>query len=333
MPQISVIVPVYNVEPYLRRCVDSILGQTFTDFELILVDDGSPDNCPAICDEYALKDSRVHVIHQENGGLSAARNAGIDWAFANSDSQWLSFVDSDDWVHPEMLERLLNAAVENNVAVSICGYAKTKGEEPELSAEDLIPKIWSPENFFIEHNINATIACGKLYHRECFQIIRYPVGKIHEDEFTTYKILFSLEKITVISAPMYNYYQNTNGIMSSVWSPARLDRIAAYEERIPYFKNLGSQQLYQIAIEMYISGVWSALDEISKSKLYAKQLKKEYHRKLINSIVHYRKELNDSIKEEICSRFWDYIRHIPHRIGKILFGPYHYEQLKARYKG
>ena len=103
MPQISVIVPVYKVEPYLRRCVDSILGQTFTDFELILVDDGSPDNCPAICDEYARKDTRVHVIHQENGGLSAARNAGIDWAFANSDSQWLTSVDSDEWVHPEML--------------------------------------------------------------------------------------------------------------------------------------------------------------------------------------------------------------------------------------
>ena len=115
MPQISVIVPVYKVEPYLRRCVDSILAQTFTDFELILVDDGSPDNSGAICDEYAQKDARVHVIHQENGGLSAARNAGIDWVFAHSDSQWLTFVDSDDWVHPEYLERLYHAVLEHNV--------------------------------------------------------------------------------------------------------------------------------------------------------------------------------------------------------------------------
>ena len=128
MPAISVIVPVYKVEKYIHRCVDSILGQTFTDYELILVDDGSPDNCGAICDEYAVKDSRIVVIHQENGGLSAARNTGIDWSFANSDSRWLTFIDSDDWVHPEYLQRLLAAAVEHNVSVSICGYAQTEGK-------------------------------------------------------------------------------------------------------------------------------------------------------------------------------------------------------------
>ena len=110
MPTISVIVPVYKVEPYLNRCVDSILRQTYQDFELILVDDGSPDRCGEICDEYARQDSRVHVIHKENGGLSDARNAGIDWVEANSDSRWLIFADSDDWVHPELLARLLDAA-------------------------------------------------------------------------------------------------------------------------------------------------------------------------------------------------------------------------------
>lgn len=126
MPEISVIVPVYKVEPYLRRCVDSILSQTFTDFEVILVDDGSPDDCPAICDEYAGKDERVRVIHQENGGLSAARNAGLDWVFANSDSRWISFVDSDDCVHPKFLEYLHRAGVENNVQISICTYKKCR---------------------------------------------------------------------------------------------------------------------------------------------------------------------------------------------------------------
>ena len=107
MPSVSVIVPVYDVEKTIRRCVDSILAQTYTDYELILVDDGSPDACGAICDEYAVKDSRVHVIHQENGGLSAARNAGIDWAFANTESQYLTFIDSDDWVHPLYLLQLM----------------------------------------------------------------------------------------------------------------------------------------------------------------------------------------------------------------------------------
>ena len=166
MPKISVIVPVYNVEAYLKRCVDSILAQTYTDFELILVDDGSPDNCPAMCDEYALQDRRVKVIHQQNGGLSAARNAGIDWGFQNSNSEWFSFVDSDDCVHPKYLEALLNAAIGS--------YVEFTEDVPaiEIVAE---PQIRNTEDFFIEKHVNAIIACGKLYRRKCFEEIRYPV--------------------------------------------------------------------------------------------------------------------------------------------------------------
>ena len=119
---ISIIVPVYKVEKYIHRCVDSILAQTFTDFELILVDDGSPDNCGIICDEYALKDNRIHVIHKENGGLSDARNAGIDWAFENSNSEWITFIDSDDWVHPKCLEALVRAAQIYGTEIAICNY-------------------------------------------------------------------------------------------------------------------------------------------------------------------------------------------------------------------
>ena len=119
MAHISVIVPVYKVEPYLRRCVDSILTQTFTDFDLILIDDKSPDQCPHICEEYAITDSRVHVIHhKKNLGLSAARNMGIDWAFAESDSEWITFVDSDDWVHPLYLDALFNSV--HNHSISVC---------------------------------------------------------------------------------------------------------------------------------------------------------------------------------------------------------------------
>ena len=109
MPEISVIVPVYNTEQYLHRCVDSILAQTFTDFELILVDDGSPDNSGAICDEYAGKDQRIHVIHQSNGGRGLVRNAALNWIQTNSDSKWIAFVDSDDWIHPQYLEVLFFA--------------------------------------------------------------------------------------------------------------------------------------------------------------------------------------------------------------------------------
>lgn len=279
---ISVIVPVYNVEPYLHRCVDSILAQTFTDFDLILVDDGSPDNCPAICDEYAERDSRVHVIHQENGGLSAARNAGIDWAFTSSDSQWLTFVDSDDWVHPEYLERLLNAALDNHVAVSICGYAETKGEEPETNADELTPRIWTPEDFFVEHNVNATVAWGKLYRRECFRIIRYPVGKIHEDEFVSYQILFQCDKTSVIYAPLYSYYQNPTGITSQEWSLKRLDALAAFEQQLKFFSKNGYNGCYQLRLKIYVwqlaQACWHIGDKTSE--VYDKPLSSKLRAKL-----------------------------------------------------
>lgn len=252
MPQVSVIVPVYKVEAFLDRCVNSILAQTFADFELILVDDGSPDNCGAMCDEYAKKDSRIVVIHQKNGGLSAARNAGIDWAFAHSDSQWLNFIDSDDWVHPEYLERLLDAAIKHDVSVSICGYVSTAGEEPEIQVDQLIPIKWNTEAFYVEHNVNATIACAKLYRKECFQSVRYPLGKLHEDEFTTYQILFQFPSIAFVEAPLYFYYVNPNSITKSGQSRWKEDTYEALEQQIQYFKTNGFMDACRCQIRMYM---------------------------------------------------------------------------------
>ena len=119
---ISIIVPVYNVEKYIYRCVDSILSQSFTDFELILVDDGSPDDCGKICDDYAKKDNRISVIHKENGGLSSARNAGLDWVFANSKSEYVTFIDSDDWVDTDYLRALLDGIKNTASSVSACKF-------------------------------------------------------------------------------------------------------------------------------------------------------------------------------------------------------------------
>lgn len=237
MAQIGVIVPVYKVEKYIKRCVDSILAQTFTDFEVILVDDGSPDNCGAICDEYAKKDSRVAVIHQENGGLSAARNAGVDWVFANSNSQWLTFIDSDDWVHPKYLEVMFNAVQKTGTSFSICKFERTDGENPLVDEKDLNVKVWDTESFYCEDNVTATVAWGKLYRKECFQKIRYPVGKIHEDEFTTYKIFFENKSVAVIDQPMYAYFSNSEGIMGQRWSEKKLHLLEALDERIKWFQN------------------------------------------------------------------------------------------------
>lgn len=263
---ISVIVPVYKVEKYLHRCVDSILGQTFTDFELILVDDGSPDNCGTICDEYAAKDSRVIVIHQENGGLSAARNAGIDWAFANSDSQWLTFIDSDDWVHLEYLERLLDAAVERKVVISICHFTSTHGGEPVVNVEQIVSADWTPENFFGEHNVTATVAWGKLYCKECFMHVRFPVGKLFEDLFTTYKVLFAQQNVSVVEAPLYYYYQNPDGIVRSSWTLKKHEAYTAREEEIAYFHAHGYQLAHRIQIRQYVSNLHNRLTQMEKDK-------------------------------------------------------------------
>ena len=239
MPLISVIVPVYKVEPYLSRCIDSILSQTFTDFELILVDDGSPDSCGKICDDYSQKDKRIKVIHKENGGLSSARNAGIDWAFANSNSQWLTFIDSDDWIHPQYLELLFSTATSTNTDICVCEYTEATIFSSFEKLNNVTTQQTTPEELFVYHHIIATVAWGKLYKKSCFEKIRYPLGKIHEDEYTTYKILFEKSYVSYLNATLYFYYSNPDGITRIEWTPQKLDSIRALEEQINYFRKSG----------------------------------------------------------------------------------------------
>ena len=145
MAVISVITPIYNTEKLLGRCVDSILNQTFRDFALILVDDGSTDGSGRLCDELAARDSRIVVLHQKNSGVGAARNRGLDWVFANTDSRWITFVDSDDWVHPRMLELLLDAAVSGGTLLSACGYRELSDGQLEVPDDIGQPEIWTPD--------------------------------------------------------------------------------------------------------------------------------------------------------------------------------------------
>ncbi len=257
MPSISVIVPVYKVENYLRRCVDSILGQTFRDFELILVDDGSPDCCGDICEEYAEKYPFIHVIHRENGGLSAARNSGIDWAFANSDSQYLAFVDSDDWVAPAYLEILYRAVRETDCKISVCGLQRTAGEDlPENPCYDV--STMAPQDYYCSKTIHdgvTAVAWNKLYRKELFASLRYPVGKLHEDEFTTYRLVFGVDKVAVIPARLYAYFQNDAGIMRSNWNPKRMHALEAVEQQIQFAKDKRLKKLLDKAVEQYIFNV------------------------------------------------------------------------------
>lgn len=262
MPQISVIVPVYKVEPYLRRCVDSILAQTFTDFELILVDDGSPDNCPAICDEYAAQDARVHVIHQQNGGLSAARNAGLDWVFQNSDSAWISFVDSDDWVHYQYFEILLAAAQINDDSIVVCQHKPSTEFKTEQSIDNPKYEMMDIEQLFCQRYGDFVSACVKLFGRKCWEECRFPAGKMAEDVYTIPQILFEQSRICVVNEELYYYYRNEQSIMHSQWNVQKLTMLEAHQKQVKWLKEKGYKKAlrreyrsYAMNLSMQISGM------------------------------------------------------------------------------
>lgn len=274
MPNISVIVPVYKVEPFLHRCVDSILAQTYQDFELILVDDGSPDSCGDICEEYAARDSRIHVIHQKNGGLSAARNTGIDWAFANSNSRWLVFVDSDDWVHPAFLQTLYATAEETLCKLSVCGFYRTSGEDFPAQ-QDYSVRCMSADDYYCgqEHEGVTAVAWNKLYHKSLFKSLRYPIGKLHEDEFTTYLAMYAAGKVGVTPAQLYAYYQNPEGIMRSDWNPRSMHMLEAFEQQIAFAQKNNNSRFLNKAVEQYI---YSIYEQLGRAKVvYRKELRRK----------------------------------------------------------
>lgn len=243
MPEVSIIVPVYKTEPYLRRCIDSILIQTFTNFELILVDDGSPDLCGFICDDYKY-DGRVKVIHQANAGLSAARNAGIELALTSS-SRYIMFVDSDDWIHSAMLESLINGIKQYRINVGVCWSQKVSEYEGEQNYDLNQCKLITPEEFFVMSPADATVAWGKVYNKQLFMDARYPVARIHEDLFLTHLLLFKEELIALIDQPLYYYFINHNGLSNTSSMKKKKDAIEGQRLRLQYFKENGFLRAFE----------------------------------------------------------------------------------------
>lgn len=214
-PTISVIVPVYKVERYLPQCVDSILAQTLSDIEVILVDDGSPDRCPAICDEYVVRDSRVCVIHQENGGLSAARNAGIERA----SGEYLCFIDSDDWISPEYCQRLWEAAVSTGTEMAACRMARFSEEAREQGEAFYETAEVSMMEYadFLRGQMGRQIemgVCNRLFHRSVFNSLRFMASRFHEDIIFAGDLL-SLEgcRVAYLDLPLYYYRQREDSIV------------------------------------------------------------------------------------------------------------------------
>lgn len=245
-PELSIVVPIYKVEKYLEECIQSILGQTFTDLELILVDDGSPDACPQMCDAIAEQDSRVRVIHQKNGGLSAARNTGIEAARGN----WLGFVDSDDFVAPDFYEKLYNAAVNADADCAVCSVQLTHEDGSRMdtppqwkvygggyTGEDVLKTItW-------QNNAPYLVAWNKLYRREVFRTLRYPVGRINEDVFVFAELFDTIKKVACVEQPLYFYRQRTGSIMQSKCTLRNLDEMWSFVHCFEYFQRSGRMEM------------------------------------------------------------------------------------------
>lgn len=283
-PLISVIIPVYKVEEYLNRCVDSVINQTYKNIEIILVDDGSPDNCPKICDDYAKKDKRIRVIHKKNGGLSDARNAGIDIA----KGEYFSFVDSDDYVEKNYISFLFNLAKKYNSELTMgkqyVRYSdKTidtgSGNIYELNSHDTLEKMLYGEDFDVS-------AWAKLYKKELFKDVRFPVGRLFEDAATTYKLIDKSKKIVLSSKPIYNYIIRDNSITNEAFNEKKFDLILSTEEMTRFVINK-YPDLKKACDRRLMYSYLSTLTQLIKCK----KVKKEYKDRLMKYIKENRKKV------------------------------------------
>lgn len=300
---ISIIIPIYKVEPYLEKCVRSIIHQTYKNLEIILVDDGSPDNCPKICDSLSKEDPRIKVIHKTNGGLSDARNVG----FKNSLGTFVSFVDSDDYLNVNFIETLFNNLKKTNADMSIVGFQEV------FENEDInINKVTNSEVFtfdnsnkfeqlFLENRLNFIVAWGKLYKREIFEKIQFPLGKINEDEFVAHHIINACKKICFENTPYYYYLQRNNSITHTVFNERNLHVFEAIEDRLNFFKE--NPYFQKETFYSYISTIMSRYYKFKKS------LRKDLLKKFNISIKRYKNLLKSlSLKRKFKIYLFKYFR-------------------------
>ncbi len=278
--KISIIVPVYNVEDFLDKCVNSLVNQTYTNLEIILVDDGSPDRCGDMCNQWAKKDARIKVVHKENGGLSDARNAGLDAA----SGECIMFIDSDDYVHHEMIERMHKNITETSANMVVCDLQPVdeNGNYLRKNNVDLIDNIVTSIEYWVAYyDFNYTyayiVSCGKLYRSKLFHSLRFNKGKINEDEFIIHKIVDQCKKISTMSDVLYFYVQRTGSIMQSKYTINRLDVCEAFVLRSEYFQRNKLHKYSQENIQKSMKLLSSAAINLEKS-----DLKTERYQNLLN---------------------------------------------------
>jgi glycosyltransferase involved in cell wall biosynthesis len=241
-PLVSVIVPIYKVEKYLNRCVDSIIQQSYSNLEIILVNDGSPDNCGVICDDYAMIDERIRVIHKENGGLSDARNSGIDI----SQGRYITFIDSDDFIQSDYVKKMIDIVINEECDIVQSEFIMGKSDHFDDSSQTETIEFFNNKNVFYGRKLNIT-AWAKLYDSNLFCDIRFPIGKIYEDEYVTYKLAYKSKKIALISDKLYYYFQSPVSITRGQKNNNSLDFLEAYSQRINFFESRNENELVIIS--------------------------------------------------------------------------------------
>ena len=254
-PLISVVIPIYKVEKYLNKCIDSVMNQTYDNLEIILVDDGSPDNCGKMCDDYAEQDSRIKVVHKENGGLPSARNAGIDVATG----EYITFVDSDDFIHEKMVETLYNNLVSTDSDISVCGFLIINEEEPVCDSIDIKSEVITLTKYDIASfsSLSPYIrsACGKLYKAELFEKVRFnnDIVKLEDNNFS-YKIFTAINRICFDTTPMYYYLKRQGSIMNDTEYP--VDYIAkTWDDVLSYYDTIDLDDEFKQTLIRYINCV------------------------------------------------------------------------------
>lgn len=240
--KVSIIVPVYKVEKYIRICIESILNQTYDNWELILVDDGSPDKCGEICDDYAQKDNRIKVIHKPNGGLSSARNVGLDAITG----EYVTFLDSDDFWHTDYLKILTKFIIEENADIAQCNFIRGVETSFPVIKKNIKISCHNNHSIFLEEIANI-IMCGKIYKASLFEDIRLPIGYINEDDWTTWKLYYKARKIVVTNQQLYYYTINPHSIMGTNRKKTDLRYFDAYKERISFFIKKREKDLEHIS--------------------------------------------------------------------------------------
>lgn len=301
--KITIIVPIYKVENYINKCVDSILAQTHQNLEIILVDDGSPDRCPKICDDYCRRDKRVRCIHKKNGGLSDARNAGLDVATGD----YIMFVDGDDYIVSNMIEKMHSALVEADADISICNfcYVDPDGkydyaeENKNLPVRDEVIQAGDVLKIKLKEDKSWywVIACCKLYKKSIFDGLRFIVGKLHEDEFLLHEVFLNAGKVACLSDKFYFYQQRKDSIMGNRVNCRRLDSVEALLTRCDALMAVSGFEQAAVfsllaaasAFHGYYCSSHAHLDKMHKTR--NKELQKEF-RVMFRKMIHRRLPLS-----------------------------------------